>query len=179
VHLEMPAAVATRLDRGGPVHLRADELPGLSIEARLDELVPAADAATRSFIVVARLDGLDPEQRLLPGMFVRARFGTRRASGQAIVPSDAIITDDRGSRIARVRPPDPRGGTAEDGLPPPPQAELVPVRILARHDGRAAVESLIPDRPLHVGDIVILTGSDNVWPDAPLSPRPPLGTATP
>ena len=174
VHLEMPASVATRVVVGGAVELTADELPGQVVRARLDELVPAAEAATRTFTAVARLDGLDAERTLLPGMFVRARFDTRRASGQAVVPADSVVMDAKGSRIARLQPPDPSSVAGEDGLPPAPKAELLPVRVLARDGASAAVESLLPDSPLRPGDIVLVTGADNVWPGADLMPRPPL-----
>ncbi|GGO76694.1 hemolysin D [Marinobacterium nitratireducens] len=64
------------------------EIPSLGIElpAVLDELVPAADPASRSFLVKAQIDY---DSRLLPGMYARLQVpaGHRR---QLLVPAERI-----------------------------------------------------------------------------------------
>jgi hypothetical protein len=49
-------------------------------------------------------------------------------------------------------------------------AELVPVRVLARHAGLAALAALAV--PLAAGDTLVLTGADNAFPGATLMVRP-------
>ena len=167
VRLELPPSVATRLRVGAPVTLRADELPGLQIETVLHELVPAADLASRTFVGVVRLDGLDPDRRLMPGMFVRAVFEKTRVNGQTVVPADAVLNGDLGPYIVVMD--EPKQGAGEDGMPASPTARMVPVTVLASDTRYAAVASLQPGA-LPPNTRVVVTGGDNAFPGAPLAP---------
>jgi len=50
-------------------------------------------------------------------------------------------------------------------------AGILPVRVLARDDRTAVVAPLLPEVEL-VGAEVVVVGADNVFPGAPLAPRP-------
>jgi RND family efflux transporter MFP subunit len=167
VRLELPPSVATGLKVGAPVTLRADELPGLALETQLHELVPAADLASRTFVGVVRLDGLDPGRRLMPGMFVRATFERTRVQGQMVVPTDALMVGGGGYSIVVMD--DPAGGVGEDGMPPAPTARIVPVNVLAHDREQAAIAPLQPGALAPDAKIVV-TGADNAFPGAPLAP---------
>ena len=77
---------------GQSVSVALDALGGAAISGKVEEIVPAADAASRSFLVKI---GLPPDARLLSGMrsgmFGRARFpiGERQA---VLIPQAAIAT---------------------------------------------------------------------------------------
>lgn len=173
VHVEVPAPLAAGLSAGAPAALRCDDLPGLRLDARLDELVPAADPSTRTFTGVVRLDDADPERRLLPGLFVRVQLERARVDCPTVVPADAVLVDERGARVVVADlPADAAPGP--DGLPPAPSARIVPVTVLARDRERAAVRPL-EDGALATGAVVLVTGSDNVWPGAPLMLQPTPG----
>jgi len=168
VHLEIPAPIAAGLAAGAPVALTVDSLPGFRLETALDLLVPAADPQTRTFRGIVRLFDRDPERKLLPGMFVRARIVRRRVSGERVVPADALVENARGISVVRaVEEASPEGGKAVR-KEPESKARFVPVRVLARNDREAAVGPL-EDGALSVGDRVVVTGVDNVFPGAPLS----------
>jgi len=173
VHVEVPGPLAAGLASGAPAQVRSDDLPGAEWTVRLDELVPAADPATRTFTGVLRLDEADPQRRLLPGLFVRVRLERARVASPTLVPADALVVDERGARITVADLP-ASSEPGPDGLPPAPAARLVPVRVLARDRERAAVEALEPGA-LATGAIVLVTGTDNVWPGAPLMLQPPPG----
>lgn len=170
VRLELPAPVAAGLKRGAAVTLGVDELPGLSVEARLDELLPAADAASRSFTGIVRLGERDAPE-LLPGMFVRARLSRPAVTSEAIVPADAVLFGDEGAFVVVMDGPAGPGG-AEDQGPPAPTGRLVPVTVLARDGARSALAPR-EQGALHAGQAVVVTGADNVWPGAQLAPVPP------
>ncbi|MHC4846650.1 MAG: efflux RND transporter periplasmic adaptor subunit, partial [Planctomycetota bacterium] len=176
VRLEIPPSVATGLKVGAPVVLRVDELPGLRIETQLDELVPAADLASRTFVGVVRLDGLDPDRLMMPGMFVRATFERTRVQGRMVVPTDALMVGDDGYFIVAMD--DPTGGPGEDGMPPAPTARIVPVSVLAHDREQAAIAPLQPGS-LAPDSKIVVTGADNAFPGAPLAPvaQSPLGPA--
>lgn len=175
VHLELPADYASLLALGAPVELRSDAVADLRVDARLDALVPSSDPATRTFRALVRLDDvMDPQRRLLPGMFVRARLVLRRAASETVVPVDSLLEGPQGTVLVTVAEPEApapgNGGSADPGSAAP-VARFVPVRVLARDALRAAVAPLQPG-DLASGARVVLTGAANVFPGAPLSPQP-------
>jgi membrane fusion protein, multidrug efflux system len=76
--------------RGEKIAVTLDALPGVQLNGTVTQIVPAADSASRSFMV--KLD-LPWDRRLRPGLFGRARFarGTREV---VTVPGSAVM--DRG-----------------------------------------------------------------------------------
>ncbi len=78
-----------RIVRAGQnVSVYLDALGGAAISGKVEEIVPAADASSRSFLVKI---GLPPDAHLLSGMFGRARFalGTRQA---LLIPQASVAT---------------------------------------------------------------------------------------
>lgn len=157
LRLEIPASVAGQVKEKDLVVV---ELPGdappAEISLPLHAILPAADARTRTFRGIVRLDAA-AAPGLRPGMFVRARLPLRASSGLK-VPVDALLENPQGAVVVVADP-----GAAAG----PPTARFVPVRVLARAGGMAAVESLEPGA-LAVGAQVVVTGCDNVFPGAPL-----------
>jgi hypothetical protein len=111
-------------------------------------------------------------------MVARARFARATVEGRTVVPADAVIEDGLGARVVVLDRPAAADAQGEDGRPLAPTARIVPVRVLAADATRAAVQALDP-AALAPGDLVIVTGADNVYPGASLAPAPPLDAAVP
>lgn len=157
LRLEIPASIAGQVKEQDLIVV---ELPGAASPAEISlplyAILPAADARTRTFRGLVRLEA-SAAPGLRPGMFVRARLPLRASSGLK-VPVDALLENPQGAVVV-VADPGAAGG--------PPTARFVPVRVLARAAGEAAVESLEPGA-LAAGANVVVTGCDNVFPGAPL-----------
>lgn len=160
VRLELPQNLAVGLSVGTPVEIYSAALPEGMLQATLDAVLPSARANSRTFTGLVRLGlALDPDSRLLPGAAVTARLGTRSATVDTVVPVDALVESPQGWLVV----------TVIDGTPP--TAAYVPVQILALEPDRVAVASLEPGA-LAAGMKIVVTGTDNVCPGAPLLLQP-------
>lgn len=159
VRLEVPAQLVGALQTGSVVELTLDEKPDFRLQTTLDALIPATERGSRSFTAVLRLDQADAAAvaDLLPGLFVRARLTLRQVQGQMLVPVDAVLQSERGHMVVTA---------ADDNT-----ANFVPVRILVSEAEQMAVAPLQPEG-LKVGDRVLVTGVQNVFPGAPLGLNP-------
>jgi RND family efflux transporter MFP subunit len=170
VHVDVPGHLAERLGSATRASVR---VPGADarLETELDALVPAADEAARSFRAILRLAPEDNRLGLLkPGMFLDVELLLEPVPDALLAPSDAVLAGERGPYVVRAAAGS--GGSAER---PALVAELVPVRVLARDGGRAAIEGLAS--ALAPGDRLVLTGADNAFPGAALAARDPAGDA--
>lgn len=160
VRLELPQDLAVGIPVGTPVEIHSAALQDGMIVATLDAILPSARSDSRTFTGLVRLGPtLDPELRLLPGASVTARLGTRSATVDTVVPADALVETPQGWLIVAI----------VDGTPP--TAAFVPVQILALEPDRVAVASFEPDA-LTAGMKIVVTGTDNVFPGAPLLLQP-------
>ena len=160
-HLEVHVDVPGRLV--GELAARARARLGTGAEAletEVDALVPAADEDARSFRAILRLSGAEAGA-LRPGMFVDVTLLLAPHEAALLAPSDAVLSGEQGDYVVRVQAAE--GGAGQ-------VAELVPVRVLARHGGRAALASV--STPLASGDELVLTGADNAFPGAALAVSP-------
>lgn len=157
VRVEIPASFAGQVREQDLVSV---ELPGLAPDGELSlplhAILPAPETGTRTFRGIVRLDA-SAAPGLRPGMFVRVRLPLRTGRGIK-VPVDALVEGPQGALVVVAEPAAAAG---------PPTARFVPVRVLARSAGAAAVESVEPGA-LAVGAKVVVIGSDNVFPGAPL-----------
>lgn len=165
VHVDVPGRVAAEL--GARPRARLARPGGTALETEIDALVPAADEAARSFRAIVRLEG-DERGELKPGMFLDVVVLLTPLEGALLAPSDAVLASEQGSYVVRAAPAE--GGQGQ-------VAEFVPVRVLARHAGQAALEALVA--PLAAGDTLVLTGADNAFPGASLAARPAEGGSVP
>lgn len=155
LRLEIPASFSMQVQEQSIVTLEGLGPEG-ELQLPLHAILPAADASTRTFRGIVRVDAA-AAPGLRPGMFVRARLPLRKGAGIKL-PVDALLEGPQGTVVVVADP-------GADGAPP--LARFVPVRVLARSAGEAAVESLEPGA-LSAGAQVVVTGSDNVFPGAPL-----------
>jgi RND family efflux transporter MFP subunit len=173
VHVDVPGRLADRLGSSTRASVR---LPGTAgaLETELDALVPAADEAARSFRAILRLAPEDNRLGLLkPGMFLDVELVLEPVKDALLAPSDAVLAGEGGTYVVRAVPGSGNEGTSDGGAAKKEAllAELVPVRVLAQHGGRSAIEALAT--ALAPGDALVLTGADNAFPGAALAPREP------
>lgn len=103
---------------------------------------------------VVRVEVANPEHRLLPGMFVRARLPRSSRTDTLTVPQQAVARDDQGEAIVGVL-------TA--------QGRVVDRRIRVGEitDGRYVVLS-----GLRAGETIVVVGGDRVQANTPVKTRP-------
>ena len=75
---------------GGRGVLGVDAWPGREFPVTISFLSPAADAASRTFLVELELDNRDGALR--PGMVSRVRFDRRSVEDGIVIPLDALVT---------------------------------------------------------------------------------------
>jgi len=160
IRFELPQALATRLEPGLEVFILAETVGEEILHTKLDAILPSALSSARTFTGLVQLDAvLDPQQHYLPGAFVRVRLQIRSATTETVVPADAMVESPLGWAVV-----------VADGEQPP-LARFVPVRILAADAERVAVVPL-EEGALQAGARVIVTGTDNIFPGAPLLLQP-------
>ena len=94
---ELPESQAALLRPGTPVTATSPAAPGQRFEGRVQALLPAVDASTRT--LKARLELRNPSGRLVPGMFVQMAFQTAPRAATLQVPSEAVIRTGRRSLV--------------------------------------------------------------------------------
>ncbi len=124
---------------GDPVTLTG---AGTSV-ATVEAIVPALDPVARTSRV--RLTPTEKREWLIPGSTVDVTFEVEAKEGGVVVPRDAVIEAQTGSRLVRV----------VDG-----KAQNVSVRILARSPD----ELLVLGEGLSVGDEIVVRGNERLRP---------------
>lgn len=157
VRTGVPEAVLSRIKAGDKAHISIDALGGREIEATVAEILPVADAESRTFPVRLRVE--NPEHQLLPGMFARATF-SQQDDSWLVVSKDALL---------RVRG-QPMLVVADNG-----QARTVPVTLGAADDQLQAVRG----EGLREGDQVIIRGNEGLRDGMPVQVLGPPGGGPP
>jgi HlyD family secretion protein len=149
VELVVPAQHRSELQLGQEAAVTVDGLPGQTFRGRIEEIRPAADAASRTFGV--RVQVPNPQGILRPGMFGRGAIvvGVRRNVLQ--IPEEAPMTASSGSVVFIVR----------DG-----RAIRQAVTLGVHHDGLVEVVSGLAD-----GDKVVVQGQDALTDNQPVTLR--------
>jgi len=93
VQAEVPEGQAVYVRPGVNVVAKAQAVPGRSFEGTVQAVLPQLNSNTRT--VLARIVLKNPEQKLLPGMFVQTRFMDSSRPETLIVPSEAVIQTGR------------------------------------------------------------------------------------
>jgi membrane fusion protein (multidrug efflux system) len=153
VRTGVPEAVLPRLKVGDSARVTVDALGGRELEATISEILPVADAESRTFSVRLRVD--NPGHELLPGMFARVTF-SQQDDSWLVVPKDAIV---------RVR------GQAMVVLAMQGMAKLVPVNLGVGDETSQAVRG----EGLKEGDAVITRGNEGLMDGMPVMVQPAGG----
>jgi Cu(I)/Ag(I) efflux system membrane fusion protein len=155
---EVPESQAALLRPGARVRATSPALPGITLDGKVQALVPEVSAATRT--LKARLELPNPGGRLVPGMFVQMQFLDTRAGKVLLVPTEAVIQTGRRSVVmlaednGRFRPAEVRtglesGGQTEitSGLQPGQRVVVSSQFLLDSEASLRGVEARLGDQP--------------------------------
>jgi RND family efflux transporter MFP subunit len=132
-----------QIEVGQPCEIQLDALPDTRLRGRVHMIVPTADRSKASVLV--KVAFIDKDPRILPEMSAKVAFLARDIAADErqpvmVVPTSAVIEQDRGTLVYRVR----------DGY-----ALATPVSL-----GRRFVDLTEVNTGLTVGDRVVLQPSD-------------------
>jgi Cu(I)/Ag(I) efflux system membrane fusion protein len=89
VEAELPENVAGQVKPGTPVEATSQALPGEALQGKVSAILPQIDLSTRT--LKARIELENPNQRLVPGMFVTVDFAPVAKKDVLTVPTEAVI----------------------------------------------------------------------------------------
>lgn len=101
VQAEVPEGQAVYVRPGVNVVANAQAVPGQTFEGTVQAVLPQVNNNTRT--VLARIVLKNPQQKLLPGMFVKTRFMDSSRPETLIVPSEAVIQTGRRAVVMLAR----------------------------------------------------------------------------
>jgi multidrug efflux system membrane fusion protein len=172
VNFTLPSTMRAEIVLGQTVNITADAFPGRAFTATIAVIEPQIRADTRTMMVQATL--ANPDEALLPGMFVNAAVVLPAERDQVVLPETAVDYTLYGDSVYVVR---------EDGRDaggkPVKKAFRTPVKTGKRWEGKVAILSgLKPGEQvvaagqikLQDGAPVIVTG--NPPPQPPANPTP-------
>jgi Cu(I)/Ag(I) efflux system membrane fusion protein len=97
VEADVPQAQMPGIAAGIPVTMTASALPGATFDARVQDVLPQVDPATRSQRVRIQLP--NPEHRLAPGMFAQVSISVAGGAAHPLVPDEALIATGAATRV--------------------------------------------------------------------------------
>jgi Cu(I)/Ag(I) efflux system membrane fusion protein len=116
---EVPESQAGLLRPGAKVQATSPAVPGMKFEGRVQAILPEVNPVTRT--LKARMELVNPGERLAPGMFVTMQFADPRPQKSLLVPSDAVIQTGKRSLVmvaednGRFRPVEVEAGIESGG----------------------------------------------------------------
>jgi RND family efflux transporter MFP subunit len=102
IRINVPQAFAVDLKPGQAAELFVRERAGQKFSGTVARTANSLDAASRTLLTEVQIDNKDGQ--LLPGMYAQVKFHVAGTRGVAIIPSDALIVDSRGPRVALITP---------------------------------------------------------------------------
>jgi membrane fusion protein, multidrug efflux system len=167
VNFTLPSQMRPQISVGQKVKVTADAYPGRLFEAEITTIEPQVSADTRTMTVQATMR--NPENSLLPGMFVNAAVVLPPQTDVVVLPETAVDYTLYGDSVYVIR---------EDGRDAQGNAILravrTPVRTGARWDGKVAiVDGLKPGlRVVAAGQVKLQDGVQVAVTGSP-APQPP------
>jgi membrane fusion protein (multidrug efflux system) len=140
VRTSVPEAMIREVRKGSTVEVKLDALPGKTIVGTVEQVLPEADAATRSFTVRVKVN--NPDGLIKPGLFARTTFYATSGEDVWIVPRDALVY--RGTVVHVV--------AAREG-----KAVVIPITFVGGIGDSAQVRA-----DLQPGDVVVVRGNDGL-----------------
>ena len=140
VRANVPEALVARIRTGDTVQITFDALPGKTTEGKIDQILPEADSASRTFGVKILVS--NPDLLIRPGFFARATFFASTDEGVKLVPRDAVVNAGDKASVVAVR----------EG-----KAVVVPVEVVAAAGEVASVRGELTD-----GEQVITKGNEGL-----------------
>lgn len=153
--LKVPETYVGRVRAGQKVEAMLDAFPGRKFEGEVYAIDPQLDPQGRSLVLRASV--ANPEGQLRPGQFARVALALATRTGAMTVPEQALW---------------PMGGKQFVYVVKAGKAELVPVTIGIRRDGKVEITS-----GLTADASVITAGQMKIGPGMPVAPLAPRGPA--
>ena len=172
VNFTLPSTERAKISLGQSVNVTADAFPGRVFTATIATIEPQIRTDTRTLMVQATL--ANPDEALLPGMFVNAAVVLPPEPDRVVLPETAVDYTLYGDSVYAIR----QDGTDPAGKPAL-KAFRTPVKVGARWDNKVAILSGIDPGALVVaagqiklqdGSPVVVTG--NPPPQPPANPTP-------
>jgi multidrug efflux system membrane fusion protein len=167
VNFTLPSTQRAQIALGQKVNVTADAFPGRVFSATITTLEPQIRTDTRTMMVQATL--ANPDEALLPGMFVNAAVVLPPEPDRVVLPETAVDYTLYGDSVYVVR----EDGTDAAGKPVA-KAFRTPVKTGTRWEGKVAVLSGVSP-----GDEVVAAGQVKLQDGAPVivtgnpPPQPP------
>ena len=146
VNFTLPSTMRDQVKLGQEVNVTVDAFPGRNFKAKITTIEPQIRADTRMMTLQATMP--NPDEALLPGMFVNAAVVLPPEPDRVVLPETAVDYTLYGDSVYLVR----EDGTGADGKPVL-KAHRTPVKTGKRWDGKVAVLSGV--KP---GDTVVAAG---------------------
>ena len=166
----LPSMMRDQVELGQDVEVTVDAFPGRTFKAKVTTIEPQVRTDTRMMSIQATLP--NPDEALLPGMFVNAAVVLPPEPDRVVLPETAVDYTLYGDSVYLVR----EDGTNADGKPVL-KAVRTPVTTGKRWDGKVAVLSGV--KP---GDTVVAAGQVKVQDGASVvvtgEPPPPPAKPT-
>jgi multidrug efflux system membrane fusion protein len=167
VNFTLPSTMRGEIRLGQDVNITTDSFPGRTFKAKLTTIEPQIKADTRTIAVQATM--ANPDEALLPGMFVNAAVVLPAEPDRVVLPETAVDYTLYGDSVYVVR---------EEGQDASGKAVLKayrePVKTGARWDGKVAVLSGVKpgDKIVAAGQVKLQNGAQVIVTGNP-PPQPP------
>ncbi|HWD60560.1 MAG TPA: efflux RND transporter periplasmic adaptor subunit [Stellaceae bacterium] len=167
VNFTLPSQMVSQIAVGQKVDVTADAFPGRKFTATITTIEPQISASTRTINIQATMP--NPDEALLPGMFVNAAVVLPDEKPEVVLPETAVDYTLYGDSVYLIR----QDGTDANGKPVL-KAHRTAVKTGLRWDDKVAVLD-----GLKAGDEVVAAGQIKVQDGAAVSvtgnppPRPP------
>ena len=172
VNFTLPTQIAPQIAVGQKVDVSADAFPGRKFVATITTIEPQISASTRTIAVQATMP--NPDEALLPGMFVDAKVVLPNDGDQVVLPETAIDYTLYGDSVYVIR----ADGKDADGKPLL-TAHRTPVKTGLRWDNKVAVltglnpgDQVVAAGQIKVQDGARVTVTGNPPPQPPANPTP-------
>jgi multidrug efflux system membrane fusion protein len=172
VNFTLPSTERAEIAVGQNVDVTADAFPGRTFSAKITTIEPQIRADTRTIMVQATL--ANPDEALLPGMFVNAAVVLPPAPDRVVLPETAIDFTLYGDSVYVVREEG-----KDPGGKPLVKAFRTPVKTGTRWEGKVAILSGVSagERVVAAGQIKLQDGAPVIVTGNP--PPPPPANPTP
>lgn len=104
VSVQVPQHAAIGIHDGVPAEVSVPQMPGKTFKAKVSRSSIALRSAARTLATEVDVDNTDSVLR--PGLYVSVTFDVPRTHPSVVIPSEALIFDAKGTRVAVVQPDD-------------------------------------------------------------------------
>jgi RND family efflux transporter MFP subunit len=146
VRANVPEYVIPKIKQGDPARVVFDALGAKEYTGTIEQIIPTADPASRTFPVKILLK--NPDFVIRPGFFARATLLAKSDTPQFVVAKDAVVSTARGAHVVAAR----------DG-----KAVVVAVKVLGSEAARSYVTGDLKDT-----DRVVTRGNESLRGGEPL-----------